>query len=116
MGENMKIINLSEFRKLPPGTIFSKYQPCIFDGPMCKQETAEIDFFFETILNDVENDSTGEFIEKCAEMEKGKSHKLEVDALERDGMFDKCQLFAVYEKEDIEQLINKLKKCITEAY
>lgn len=112
----MKIVNLIEFKKLPPGTIFSKYEPCVFSDIMEKAGSMDTDFFYNSIINDVDNDSTGDFYDGCTAMENGESIPLEVDATSRDGMFDSSQLFAIYEKADVEQLVEKLSLCLKKAY
>jgi hypothetical protein len=110
----MKIINLKEFRKLPAGTIFMKYEPCVFGHLMCKGETWEYDFLYENISYDFDAKDSGEWADKlflCEE--EGESITLDFNIGCRDGMFEEGQLFAVYEKKDIEGLITKLKSSLT---
>lgn len=47
----MRIVNLKEFVKLPSGTIFMKYRPCVFEYLCAKEDTLEKtnDFFFSNI-------------------------------------------------------------------
>jgi len=112
----MKIINLEEFRKMKPGTIFSKYEPCCFSDIMSKGETWEHDFLYDSIINDVKSDGSDCFVDNCTAMENGESKPLDVNATTRDGMFDSGQLFAIYEVDDLKQLIEKLRQCLKEAY
>ena len=65
----MKIVNLKEFRKLPPGTIFAKYEPYCFYNLMYKQDTIESDFFYSQIINNLRASSTDEFHKKCESMQ-----------------------------------------------
>ena len=44
--------------------------------------------------------------------QKINSLKLDFDICGRNGMYDDNQLYAVYEKDDIEGLINVLKQCV----
>ena len=106
----MKIINLTEFLKMPIGTIYSKYEPCYFSGLMVKDKNSgEIDFYYNDLIGNVDNENTGDFFDKCTEAEKsGKSLKLDFDIIGRDASYNKNQLFAVYEKEDIEGLVKTL--------
>lgn len=108
----MRIINLSEFIKMPKGTVYSKYAPCHFDGLMIKDDncTNQRDFYYQNLIGNVENCSTGDFIQKCEfALLHGLSISLDFDVVERDAMYFEDQLFAVYEKKDIEGLI----KCLT---
>jgi len=106
----MKIVNLEEFRKLPAGTVFSKYEPCVFDGLMVKGDTWSHDFLYQDLIGNIEADGSKQYFEKCEQMQAGFSADLDFDCLERDGLFEKDQLFAVYEPYDLEQLIGRLQK------
>lgn len=99
----MKIVNLKQFLEMPIGTIFSKYEPCYFSDLMVKDKNSgEMDFYCMTLIGNVESDHTGDFFDKCDEAQKkGTSLKLDFDVTGRDAMFNKNQLFAVYEEEDI---------------
>jgi hypothetical protein len=128
----MKIVNLEEFRKLPVGTLFMNYEPCIFGDLCAKGETWECDFLMEDITHEIDANDCGDFSHKLHEAEeKGTSVVMDFDCTSRDGMFDKKQLFAVYsrdgmfdkkqlfavyEKVDIEMLQDKLKRCVESAY
>lgn len=45
-------------------------------------------------------------------IERGTSFKFDYDCLGRDGLLDDKQLFAVFEKEDVVMLIERLKKTV----
>ena len=107
----MRIVNLKEFRQLPDGTLFCKYEPCNFSNLMVKSETWEFDFLYEDIVANIKHDSSEEFAENCIKMEEGGSIPLEFHVPTRDGMFEGGQLFAIYEKEDICCLIARLEEC-----
>ena len=52
-------------------------------------------------------------IDKLFKYEKtGESFNLDLDAYTRDGLYEKNQLFAVYEKRDIAQLVKKLEELL----
>ena len=113
----MKIVNLEEFRKLPVGTLFMNYEPCIFGDLCAKGETWECDFLMEDITHEIDANDCGDFSQKLHEAEeKGTSVVMDFDCTSRDGMFNKNQLFAIYEKVDIEMLQDKLKRCVESAY
>jgi len=107
----MRIVNLTEFMKLPKGTVYSKYSPCVFEGLMVKENNSgEIDWYYQSLIGNLTD--YNEFFEKCHSY-KGESIELDFDIIGRDAMYDKGQLFAVYEKKDIENFI----KCLqNEAY
>ena len=115
----MKIVNLEEFRKLPKGTLYMKYEPyiCIFGDLCAKGETLGHDFLMENIACEIDANDCDDFSSKLHEAEEnGASVAMEFDCTSRDGAFDKKQLFATYEKNDIEMLQDKLKRCAESAY
>ena len=110
----MKIVNLETFRKLPDGTLFMKYEPCNFGDLRVKVETLDSDFLFESITDEIEASGSNELFDKlfAAEKDSTMSLKMDFDATDRDGLYEADQLFAVYEKDDICGLIDKLNKCM----
>lgn len=108
----MKIVNLETFRSLPNGTVFSKYEPCYFDGLKIKVDTWDSDFLYQDLIGNIDADSTEDFTEKCdSASEDGNSIPLDFQCSQRDGLFEKNQLFAVYEKDDLIGLIIRLEEC-----
>jgi hypothetical protein len=113
----VKIINLEEFRKLPAGTIFMKYNPMVFEELQCKGDTWEHDFLSENISNWPDCDGSDDLHDKLQlAQDTGASIRLDFDSSGRDGCFDDDQLFAVYERLDVEMLQDKLTRCLTQAY
>ena len=111
----MKIITRKEFLKLPIGTVWSYYEPCCFQDLNIKASDLsgwETDFLYDPIIGQIDTKSSDEFLEKCDFMEKGGSVPMDFEATSREGLFDEDQLFAIYEKEDVEKLITRLKKTI----
>lgn len=110
----MKIVNLETFRKLPPNTLFAKYEPCIFYEFCVKGETWEHDFLVTSdIPGSIACVSSGDFSHKLHEAElNGTSLPMDFETEGRDGCFEDKQLFAVWEKQDIEQFIERLRKCL----
>lgn len=105
----MRIVKRAEFLAMPPQTLFSKYRPCVFDDLMIKGETWGNDFLYQQIIDAVKARDSGEFADilfKSAE--DGSSFELDFDCQGRDGMFDADQLFAVWERKDVEALITRL--------
>lgn len=110
----MLIVNRETFMKLPPDTVFSKYEPCVF-GDICikGESSAGIDFYYSSIADGFDWGSTEEFVAilECAE-KHGESVSMQFNEVQRDGFFDKEQLFAVWENKDVLALINRLKQCV----
>jgi len=106
---DMKIINLTEFRGMPQGTVFCKYDPCCFGELQIKGETWDSDFISAPLTGVIESEGSSDMFEKLIQYEKTKeSFSLDIECYGRDGLFEPNQLFAVYEKKDIAQLANKL--------
>lgn len=114
----MKIVNLQTFLTLPEGTIFMKYEPCCFEGLRVKGESLPFRAFaYGDMDAPVDANNSDEFADKLFDSEEnGTSVPLDFDYYVRDGCFEDKQLFAVYEKEDMEKLITKLQQCIETAY
>lgn len=108
----LKIINREQFLKLPNGVLYAKFEPCVFGDIAIKEDSSSNGWLYQDLLELDVNDS-GEWTDTLFEaIEKGTSFKLDYDCLGRDGMFDDKQLFAVFEKEDVVMLIERLKKTV----
>jgi hypothetical protein len=110
----MRIINLEEFRDLPEGAIFMKYYPCVFDALSMKGKTLPSDFYSLDIAQEIKSKGSDDTHGKLLAAQRDPNISLEMDfsVFGRDGLFDKDQLFAVYEKKDVYGLINKLTECL----
>lgn len=99
---------------MPAGTVFCKYKPCYFGSLQMKTQTAEHDFYSIELVAKVyfEKDSSEMFDTLDKAQKDGSSFKLDVDSDCRDGFFENDQLYGIYEKEDIEKLIEKLKEAL----
>jgi len=107
----MKIVSRQDFMQLPSGTVFSYYEPIVFRGLYIKDSEPEKnypDFSCSDLIGAIENESSDDFFEKCQRMEKGDSIPVDFEYSGREGMFDDQQLYAVYEKNDVEELIKRL--------
>ena len=109
----MKIINLEEFRKLPENTLYSKYTPMFFDSLEIKGETWKCDFLSQSLHDAIECDSSDEMMTLLTDAKEiGTSLEMDFNCQSRDGIFNDDQLFAVWEKRDVEKLINRLMECL----
>ena len=107
----MRILTKQQFLKLPAGTIFSEYEPCIFRGLKVKGESLEeiSDFTEAGLIGRPESTDSDDFMRMCEKMEKGGNVPLEVDAFGREGYFDDGMFYAVLDREDTEKIIGVLK-------
>lgn len=112
----MKIVTRKEFLKLPAETLFSYYEPCSFADLHIKVSDKnsgyDNDFLYDSIIGPIFCQNSEDFTNKCDEMEKGKSVKLDFEYTRREGLFEDEQLFAIYEKDDVIQLITRLNKLL----
>lgn len=97
--------------QMPAGTVWSYYEPCVYRGLHIKDDdpSDSPDFLYSDLIGAVENTSSGDFYEKSTRMEKGESLPVDFEATGREGWFDDNQLYAVYEKDDVKKLIERLK-------
>ena len=108
----MKIVDLKTFRAMPEGTLYSKYRPAYCDGLMIKGETWEYDFLYQDLIGNLKAESSEIEAEQYDKAEAGESVPLDFNVQGRDGLFEKDQLFAVYEKDDLAGLIARLQDCV----
>lgn len=110
----MKIVNKEVFLELPANTVFTKYEPCIMGELLIKGDTItdSKDFFYQQIADSIEWDNTTGFVDTLVKAEKGESVGFDFNAEGRDGLFEENQLFAVWERKDVEQLIKRLQECV----
>jgi hypothetical protein len=110
----MRILNKKDFLKLPEQTLFSYYAPGNFRELNIKLDTVrENDFLDDSIIGAVDAVSTGDLFDKLDVMsELGGSAPMDFEQTDREGLYENEQLYAVYEKEDVEKLIARLQKTL----
>ncbi len=109
----MKIVNRAEFLKLPENTLFSKYRVCCFGELEIKGKSYPNDFMSQEINSAIRCDNSDEFLRQLEQARaEGVSLSMDFDVEGRDGLFENDQLFAVWEDEDVEELIARLLKCL----
>jgi hypothetical protein len=109
----MRIVDKKTFLALPENTLYSDYVPCAFDDLQIRGKAWDSDFFCIPLAYSVDAFDTGELFDKLEDSRKnGTSVKMDLETYQRDGRLDDDQLYAVWEKSDIEQLIERLKKCL----
>lgn len=114
---DMKIVDLKTFLSLPEGTVAAKYEPCVFGDLFAKGETWEVSFILTHITNGIDSvDSHDYFLRLNDSHLTGSSVNMSFEESMLDSCFEDGQLFAVWEKEDVEGLIAKLQECLSSAY
>ena len=104
----MRLVNFREFLALPPGTLFSKYEPIVFDHLCIKEESIPNDFFYQPIVDSIQ--FPRELTDAFLQLEEGIDIPVDMDSLGRDGCFDEDQIFVVWSHTDVEQLIKRLQR------
>ncbi|HAS04393.1 MAG TPA: hypothetical protein DCR71_01330 [Dehalococcoidia bacterium] len=107
----MRIINRKEFLALPKNIVFSYYDPCVFNGLFIKGESWTEDFLYDDLIAPIYSDNSDDLSDKCQLAEDGENIKLDFNYTGREGLFDDKQLFAIYTKEDVKQMIERLTLC-----
>jgi hypothetical protein len=111
----MKIVNRTEFLKLPSETLYSSYRPQIFGELMIKGDTLPYnDFHVQYITDAIKSHSSDEWSDIVSSAEKkGTSFSMDFDCWARDGLYDdESQLYAVWEKDDVKNLLARLSKLV----
>lgn len=109
----MRIVDLTTFRAMPVGTLYSKYAPCYFVDLAIKGETLAYDFLTQQIADAIDCTGSDDFSHKLDHSQiHGSSVAMDFHCLGRDGCFDKDQLFAVWERADVEALISRLQETL----
>jgi hypothetical protein len=112
----MKIVNLTTFLSLPAGTLFSKYTPYCFGELYIKSDSIHQsrDFLYREIVSAVDSEDSDDYREKLDRAEHhGESISMDFDTESRDGTFEDKQLFAVWESEELQNLITCLQSVPT---
>lgn len=113
----MKIMNRVQFMALPHDVLFSEYEPCIFGPLIIKHQTTEYnDFVEQNIADAIEASGSGDLIDKLDDAQAlGTSLAMDFNCAGRNGLYDPPErLYAVWEREDLEQLIAKLQQVMEE--
>lgn len=106
----MKVYNRTEFLNLPDKTVYCKILNGVqgFGDIEIKEESWDVDWF-ATPINFYMNapfDECGVF------PELGDKFTFDLESLSRDGLYEHGELYAVFDNNDINSLIEKLKTCL----
>ncbi|EAW1665914.1 hypothetical protein AXM42_18445 [Salmonella enterica subsp. enterica] len=115
----MRIVDRKAFLSLPQNTVYSishwtpeggstSITDLLIKGPT----VADADYY-ETAIPDFDFNSAEEMSEEIERsIKRGWSVDPDFSVETRNSMFDENQMYAVWEKEDIERLIERLKECL----
>jgi hypothetical protein len=124
----MRIVNRETFLSLPAGTIYTKWgdpegsPDCLYHGEVSvKWDTCGNDFVRERLYNDIET-TEEEFpfidmmLQNAAVTGEPTPPMMIGEYAGRDGLFERKQMFAVYDAIEVDRLIAMLIKCRDAAY
>jgi len=111
----MKIVNRKTFLELPSGTIYSEhYSGDGFNNLSIKYETWGNDWIYMDINDFDDCENSGERYEKIDKMrDEGAEYPLNLDTTSRDGLFEDEQMFAIYDENDVNKIIEVLTQAVT---
>lgn len=110
----MRIVTKSQLLKCPPGTIISRIDPVSFEEFMVFRGPCGDDDFFLTYID--RPALAQRTVEGWETMLAGKSAPVNLDSEERDASFLDDDLFAVWERDDVESLVAILRESLKKAY
>ena len=112
----MKIVDRKMFLAMPAGTVYAKYAPCVFEGLCVKEDTLPNgnDWFYVSLSAEAfRAHDSGDWAHLLyLSEETGKELVMDFNIQSRDGCFEDDQLFAVFSKPDVAQLIERLRRCL----
>lgn len=117
----MKIISRKDFFQLPENTLFCKFEPNVFGEVQIKvseSDNEEIcDFITNGFTECVESRGEEQEYEARSNLKLGSEFRWAENQTSRDGMFEGDNvMFCIFDNQDIQQYINKLKTCINQNH
>ena len=115
----MKIVNKEEFYKLSEGVVYSEYEPCIITelfikGSTLSSKNTPIDYTCLSLIGNLDSNNSEEFYNILESSQENKTtFKLDFENYSRDGLYGDDQLYCIYEKQDLEELIKVLQDSLS---
>lgn len=114
----MKIVDRKTFLSFPEGTLYCKYESRTLGELQIKQETIwnnlepedhdlENDWFYRDLFS-INGNSCIEIHDLLDVGEKGSEVPICANVGQRDGNFDSEQMFAVFSKEEVKMIVNRI--------
>lgn len=114
----MRIVDRKTFLAMPAGTVYAKFQPAVFEALSIKGATTAdgADWSSQDLIPPpLSGVSDSAFMDSIDRMLEGEtSGPLAWHCQCRDGLFDKDQLFAVFELDDVMALIARLTEAVSD--
>ena len=110
----MRIMNRKEFLKLPSGQLYRKFEETDF-GELCiKRDSTQFNDWYVQYLDWMKHigEDNEDEIDSKALLDSNFEMEVEFDMSIRDGLFDRDQLFAVYNKDEIREYIKLFEKLL----
>ena len=110
----MKIVSRKQLMALPPGTVYHDWEPCNWGTMKIKRDTIPVEDGYSgdwwlVLVPQLDVDDFGQEVEVTDLMvANGTSHAVDLVVPQRDGCFDHEQMYAVWERSDVEALIKVL--------
>ena len=111
----MYIVNKKQFLLLPEETIYTEYTPDMWSGLFIKSSSREDDSFeYTDQIVQLDIDDSYGCLEKRLAMVEDSSIKCELhfDRYDIEDCYEEDKYFMIWEKEDVEGLINRLQKTL----
>lgn len=112
----MKIVDRKIFLNMPAGIVFSKYEPCYFGPLSIKGETirhgtpdSADDFYYQRIEDAIDCEV---FTDAMSDYREEQVLRFDFDCESRDGLFDREQMFSVWDEQDVSLLVKKLSQSL----
>jgi hypothetical protein len=133
----MRIVDRTTFLQMPAGTLYAKFggEPtearCYIFGDLCIKDESRIQgagpietrgkpidwHYVQTVPWPEDATDSMKWIDTVDGMlAGGESAPLDFGTLDRDGLFDEGQLFAVFSGEDARRLVARLQQAVASAY
>lgn len=111
----MRILNLEQFMAIEGECVFAKYRPHACEALAIKVPwSSTTDFLFQDLdpVGALNSDGSGDCFDKLTAMveDSDLDGSIDLQQYQRDGMYDKEQLFIVFSDADVEKLIERLQK------
>jgi hypothetical protein len=116
IGAEVRIVKRPEFLTLPAETLYAPYKHCYFGDLHIKGDTLNgNDWCYQDIAGAIDAHDSGEWADMLfRSAETGESLPMDFDCEGRDGSFEPDDtMYAVYEPQDVQYLINRLRRCLT---
>jgi len=113
----MRIVDRATFLALPAGTVFAKYEPHFFAPLSIKAATEGPDFYVQDLIPEfVGNESETDWTDTLDAIADGEAAPpLDYELIGLDDLGDTAQLFAVFERRDVEGLIGRLQQALADS-